>query len=163
VDAEGQVTMFVQRRGEALMGLARLLVAHPQDAEDLVQEALARCLPHWGKVRDDPEGYVRRTMVRIAIDRGRRRRRRPEVLGEPPEQVVPDASDGVEARIALIDALRRLPARQRVAVVLRFYLDLDERSTAAIMGCAVGTVKSLSSRGLSTLRGAASTPPGGDR
>lgn len=157
MDADAQVEAFVHTRGPALMALARLLVRHPQDAEDLVQEALARCLPHWEKVGRDPEGYVRRTMVRLAIDRARRRRRRPESLVDAPERSAPerstpDRTDHVATRIGLVEALRRLPARQRAAVVLRFYLDLDERTAAATMGCAVGTVKSLTSRALTALR-----------
>ncbi|AXO33413.1 putative RNA polymerase ECF-subfamily sigma factor [Micromonospora sp. B006] len=59
---------------------------------------------------------------------------------------------GVEQRDLLRRALDGLPARQRAAVVLRFYEDLSEQDTALVMGCSVGTVKSLSSRGLRTLR-----------
>jgi RNA polymerase sigma factor (sigma-70 family) len=49
-------------------------------------------------------------------------------------------------------ALRRLPERQRTAVVLRYYQDLSEAETAAAMGCSLGTVKSSVSRGLARLR-----------
>jgi RNA polymerase sigma factor (sigma-70 family) len=58
----------------------------------------------------------------------------------------------VARRDALQRALDRLPYRQRAALVLRFYEDLSERQTAHALGCAVGTVKSLVSRGLRTLR-----------
>ena len=54
------------------------------------------------------------------------------------------------------DALRRaldlLPYRQRAALVLRFYEDLSEQQAARALGCAVGTIKSLVSRGLNALR-----------
>jgi RNA polymerase sigma factor (sigma-70 family) len=50
-------------------------------------------------------------------------------------------------------ALQRLRPRQRAAIVLRFYEDLTEAQTADILGCAVGTVKSLVSRGIDQLRG----------
>ena len=49
-------------------------------------------------------------------------------------------------------ALDRLPYRQRAALVLRFYEDLSEKEAARSLGCAVGTIKSLVSRGLHTLR-----------
>lgn len=55
-------------------------------------------------------------------------------------------------RLTLSDALARLPPRRRAAVVLRFYLDQSERQTAEALGCAVGTVKSQTAKGLSTLR-----------
>jgi RNA polymerase sigma factor (sigma-70 family) len=50
------------------------------------------------------------------------------------------------------DALQRLPERQRAAIVLRYYEDLTEARTADVLGCRVGTVKSLVSRGLARLR-----------
>lgn len=52
----------------------------------------------------------------------------------------------------LADALRRLPLRQRTAVVLRYYADYDEAHIAAVLGCAPGTVKSLLSRAKAALR-----------
>jgi RNA polymerase sigma factor (sigma-70 family) len=55
-------------------------------------------------------------------------------------------------RDALWRALAGLPQRQRAALVLRFYEDLSERQIADVLRCPIGTVKSLVSRGLSTLR-----------
>jgi RNA polymerase sigma factor (sigma-70 family) len=55
-------------------------------------------------------------------------------------------------RSAVVAALRGLPARQREAVVLRFYADLSEADAAKAMGVTRGTVKSLTSRGVSALR-----------
>ena len=65
---------FVGARQQALLRSARLLVANAQDAEDLVQEALARCVPVWSRIEGDPEPYVRTVMVRQNISRWRRRR-----------------------------------------------------------------------------------------
>jgi RNA polymerase sigma factor (sigma-70 family) len=48
--------------------------------------------------------------------------------------------------------LRRLPDRQRIALVLRFYEDLPEREIADLLGCRPGTVKSLIHRGLARVR-----------
>jgi RNA polymerase sigma factor (sigma-70 family) len=50
------------------------------------------------------------------------------------------------------DVLRRLPERQRVALVLRFYEDLPEAEIAQVLGCPRGTVKSLIHRGLARVR-----------
>jgi len=57
-------------------------------------------------------------------------------------------------REALREALYGLSERQRAAIVLRFYEDLSEARTAEMLGCRPGTVKSLVSRGMETLRGA---------
>ena len=51
----------------------------------------------------------------------------------------------------MLAALRGLPARQREALVLRFYLELDEPEIATVMGITQGTVKSTTSRALAAL------------
>jgi RNA polymerase sigma factor (sigma-70 family) len=56
--------------------------------------------------------------------------------------------------------VQTLPKRQRAAVVLRYYEDMTEADTAAILGCSVGTVKSQTSRGIATLRARLSADPG---
>lgn len=70
---------------------------------------------------------------------------------------MPEGSRGqfetaADERRVLLDGLRQLPARQRAAVVLRHYEGYSGREVAAIMNCAVGTVKSLTSRDLTRLR-----------
>jgi RNA polymerase sigma factor (sigma-70 family) len=55
-------------------------------------------------------------------------------------------------RLSLLGHLAALPPRRRAAVFLRFYFDLSVEETAEILGCSTGTVKSLTSRGLDTLR-----------
>ena len=64
----------------------------------------------------------------------------------------PAAEVGIEDRSLLWDLVQQLPARQRTAVVLRYYEDLPEAEVAGLMRCSVGTVKSNTSRGLATLR-----------
>lgn len=64
----------------------------------------------------------------------------------------PDGADGRADRARLLEALDTLPPRQRSAVVLRHWLDLSEQECAAELGCSVGTVKSLASRGRAALR-----------
>jgi RNA polymerase sigma factor (sigma-70 family) len=58
----------------------------------------------------------------------------------------------ISERDAMWMALQGLPARQRAAVVLRFYEDLSERETADLLGCSIGAVNQLIARGLATLR-----------
>ena len=131
---------FVVARQAALLRTAFLLTGHAQDAEDLVQTALVKVVPHWRRIADDPEPYVRRVLVRENISRWRRRRWRevtsdalPEVLAESP-----DHDDLLWVRAALAE----LAPRQRAVVVLRYYEDRTEAETADLLGISVGTVKS---------------------
>ncbi|MEY9872095.1 RNA polymerase sigma-70 factor (sigma-E family) [Streptacidiphilus sp. MAP12-33] len=146
---------FVGARWSALLHLARLLTAgDAHRAEDLLQEALVKLWFAWPKVADEyPEAYVRRILVRAAARSARRR-----WWGERPTEVLPDHATGhdtaelVSERARLEAALATLPPRQRAAVVLRYYQDLPEAQVAETMGCPVGTVRSLTSRGVARLR-----------
>jgi RNA polymerase sigma factor (sigma-70 family) len=64
----------------------------------------------------------------------------------------PDPAGEHADRVALLEELSRLPARQRAAIVLRYYADLSDPDIAATLGCRIGTVRSSISRGLATLR-----------
>lgn len=141
---------FVAARYQALLRTARMLVARRDDAEDLVQETLARCVPVWPRISGDPEGYVRTVMVRQNISRWRLRRV-DEVLGASMPEV-PHLSPDVEGQDELRAALSRLAPRQRAVVVLRYVEDRSLREVASMMGCSVGTVKSQGSAGLARLR-----------
>jgi DNA-directed RNA polymerase specialized sigma24 family protein len=72
--------------------------------------------------------------------------------GPPPDAPVPGHADGVTTRAWMWQCLLQLPPRQRVAIVLRYYEDHTEAQTAEAMNCAVGTVKSQVSAGLTKLR-----------
>ncbi|WP_210652074.1 SigE family RNA polymerase sigma factor [Nocardioides sp. SYSU D00065] len=144
---------FVAARYGALLRTSYLLTGHRADAEDLLQTALARCVPVWHRISGDPEPYVRTVLVRENVTRWRRRRWR-ELATDPVdhslERSVEDPS--VADRVVLLQALARLPPRQRAAVVLRHVEGRPEREVAAAMGCSVGTVKSQTHAGLARLR-----------
>jgi RNA polymerase sigma-70 factor (sigma-E family) len=141
---------FARARTSALLRFGHVLTGDPHQAADLVQEALVRTAMAWPRVtsKDDPEGYVRRVMVNHHLSVWRRRRR--EVLvADPTERTyVPVAERDAE----LWTALARLPRRQRAVLVLRYYEDLTEADTAAVLGCSIGTVKSQASKALAKLR-----------
>lgn len=143
---------FLDVRGDALLRTAVLLAADRQSGEDLLQEALERLLRKWHKVGTDPEGYLRRIMYNRAVDGWRRKSRRPEVLGLPPEIAVADHVPGLDLRLTLIRALQQLPPRQRATVVARYWEQLSEAETAVALDCSVSAVKSAASRGLRSLR-----------
>ena len=160
--------LFVAGSLPALLRFGHVLTGNPLDAEDLVQEALAKSLRRWRRVRaDDPGAYVRRVMVNTHLTQWRRwgARVRP---GDAPEVVM---DDGRLRRGEEWDALRRalalLPARQRIVLALRYLEDLPDPVIAELLGCQPGTVRSLASRGLAALRplmaaGMTETVPGGD-
>jgi RNA polymerase sigma factor (sigma-70 family) len=96
--------------------------------------------------------YLRRTIVNLA--RSQFRRRRVERAWLERQQPAEPASlpDGISERDRLQRALMTLRPEQRAAIVLRFYEDLSEADTAQALGVAVGTVKSMVSRGMERLR-----------
>lgn len=133
---------------------ATALMADRERAADVVHESFVRI---FGKTRPlrDPDAfafYLRKTMVRVATSRWRsehrdeRRSAHVAALGPPPVELPVDVDP------ELLSAVRQLPGRQRAVVVLRYWLDWSERDIAEALGCRPGTVKSLSSRALSTLR-----------
>jgi RNA polymerase sigma-70 factor (sigma-E family) len=130
------------------------------DAEDVAQEALARTSVRWSRLEDRPEGWVTRVASNLACDGSRGRRRPALPLNGPVGIVDPHLGE----RGDLVAALRRLPRRQRQAVVLRYLGDLSEAQTALEMGCSIGAVKSHGARGLTSLRRhlSESTGAGGD-
>ena len=145
---------YVVASGPRLKRFAYLLTGDLGTAEDLLQTAYAKALPHWSRLRayDDPDAYLRRVMVNARTSTWRRLRGREVLTQDVPDVAVDDATAAHADADGLRRALAALPARQRAAVVLRFYCDLSEAQTAAALGVSVGTVKSLTSRGLSRLR-----------
>ena len=141
---------FVAARRQALLRTAYLLTGSHDDAEDLVQVALVKAVPHWGKIADHPEPYVRTVLARESVSRWRRRRWRELTTDELPDRQGP--GDDPVGRLALREALARLAPRQRAVIVLRYFDDLTERQTAEALGIGVGTVKSQTRDALARLR-----------
>jgi RNA polymerase sigma-70 factor (sigma-E family) len=139
---------FVVARRDALLRTAYLLTGNHHDAEDLVQSALIKVVPKWGRIQDRPEGYVRQVLARESVNRWRRRRWREVTTDAVPETTHYDSTD----HIALLEDLRRLSPRQRAVLVLRYFDDLTEADTAAALGISVGTVKSQVRDALTRLR-----------
>ena len=145
---------YVVARSPALLRTAYLLSGSRADAEDLLQTALAKTYLAWGRIRDREavDGYVRRVMVNTQTSWWRRRRVDEHSTDRVPERPGRDVTADLDLHDALWTALSGLPKRQRAMVVLRYYEDLSEAETAAVMGVSVGTVKSTTSRALLKLR-----------
>ncbi|WP_030615541.1 SigE family RNA polymerase sigma factor [Streptomyces sclerotialus] len=148
---------YVRDRGPALLRAARSLSANPNDAEDLLQTALAKTFVAWERIEDHRalDGYVRRALVNTRTSQWRKRKIEEYACDELPEPGPVPASDPAERQVlrdAMWRAVLRLPDRQRAVVVLRYYEDLSEAQTAEVMDVSVGTVKSAVSRALAKLR-----------
>ena len=145
---------YVASRGSALLRAAMLIAGDRAEAEDLLQSALAKTYLAWDRINDRTavDGYVRRAMVNTQISWWRRRKLEIYPTDDIPDQPVDDHTLRSELHDALDRALGRLPHRQRVAVMLRYYEDMSEAEIADLLGISVGTVKSTVSRAMAKLR-----------
>ncbi|KAA1418350.1 SigE family RNA polymerase sigma factor [Mumia zhuanghuii] len=143
---------FARDAWPRLYRTAYLLLADHGHAEDLVQTALAKVYLHWGRIRDADatHAYARTVVVNTANSWFRRRGWNAEtVVDAVPEHPL----EPVDTDTSLtLEALRRLPDRQRAVVVLRFYEDLSVEQTADALNISTGTVKSQTSHALAKLR-----------
>jgi len=155
VTIDDPLARVFQMNGPALVGLARLLLDDPGQAEEVVQEAFIRTYAAWRRVRDkdDPLPYVRRTVVNLA--RGGLRRRRIErtprferVIHAPSAESAA-ASNARDREVAA--AVHALPRRQRECVVLRFYGDCAVADIAAALRISDGSVKQHLHRAMAAL------------
>ncbi|WP_200215320.1 SigE family RNA polymerase sigma factor [Micromonospora coerulea] len=151
---EEEFREFVAARSGALLRTAYLLAGDWATAEDLLQTALTKTYLAWKRLGgiEAIEPYARRVLVNTSTSWWRRRWH-----GERPTDVLPERAgvDEIEQQLdrdALWRHLSALPARQRAVLVLRFYEDMSEAQTAALLEISPGTVKSQTSRALNTLR-----------
>lgn len=146
--------VFAAHHAEALR-LAYLLTGDRHRAEDIVSEAFVKVFRRWGAVGiEQPRAYIRRAVVNESNSRFRRLalERREAAKQSADDRGVRTADEQLADQDLVFAALRRLPERQRTALVLRFYQDLSERDIAEAMDVSQGTVKSSISRGLDRLR-----------
>jgi len=149
-----ELERFLAERADQLMRTAVLLTGSREAGQDLLQTALERIIRHWRRLDGDPEAYLRRMLYNLAADGFRRQGRlqRKLVLLRPVTQPPADPTAEVDLRDALVRLLLRLPPRQRAVLVLRYWEQLTEAETAAVLGWPEGTVKSTAARGLRRLR-----------
>jgi RNA polymerase sigma-70 factor (sigma-E family) len=153
VAGELQFREFFAAEFGRLRGLGYLLTGDWAQAEELAQDALVRTWWAWSRVRrhERPAAYARKVLVnrhrsllrRTVLETRHARGSRTE------EGYQPDLG---EDGLVLWAAVRRLPARQRAALVLRYHEDLPEAEVARLLRLPLGTVKSLTHRGLARLR-----------
>jgi RNA polymerase sigma-70 factor (sigma-E family) len=156
--SQREFTEFYRSGRDACLRAVLAVVGERALAEDLVAEAFTRAWASWSTVRRHPapRAWVVRTALNTRVSWWRRRRREVGVAAVPDDDTVDDVAaghGGPELDPALLAVLRGLPRRQREVVVLRVFLDLDTRTTAAAMGIAEGTVSAHLSRAVTTVRG----------
>lgn len=151
-DLDEEFRAFMHARWPAMIRLAYALTGDRGHAEEVAQTAFAKAYMAWPRVirAGNPDAYVRQIVVNEDRNRFRKRRVREFSTDSPPDTPVPGTD--LDSRTTLIDALKVLGPRQRAVVVLRYWLDLTETETAAMLNCSVGTVRSQASRALATLR-----------
>jgi RNA polymerase sigma-70 factor (sigma-E family) len=150
-----RVTALYQSHAIDLVRLAVFMVGDQPTAEDVVQDAFLGLYRRWPALADQDKalGYVRASVLNGCrmVHRGRSRRNRVTLAAPAAVESAESTALLSEASHEVLLALRRLPDRQREAVVLRYYLDLSEAQAAETMQVSKGTVKSATSRGLATL------------
>jgi RNA polymerase sigma-70 factor, ECF subfamily len=140
-----------RRRYRHLLRVATAIVGGEAGAHDAVQDGFAQALLEQESFRGEGplEAWVWRIVVNASLAAHRRGAARHEVA-EAVEAASANgrASDesGVRAWVAA------LPERQRLAVYLRYYADLDYRTVAAVLGVEVGTVSATLSSAHEALR-----------
>jgi RNA polymerase sigma-70 factor (ECF subfamily) len=134
---------------ERVLSVAWRLLGNREDARDAAQETYVRVYSHLGRFRagEDLVGWIYRIAVNVCRDAARRRRRSPilALTVEVPEPSVgacaEDALLAAERRSSVLEALGRLPEKERAALVLRDLEGLTSAEAARILGCRPGTVR----------------------
>lgn len=145
---------FVRTTARGMHRTALLLTGGDHHlAEDLTQATYTKVFLAWGRVAavDDPVAYTRRVLTRTYLSHRRLRR-----SGERPTDVLPEpqapGADDRSARLDLVAALGQLAPRDRVVVVLRYWLDLSVAETATSLGIGEAAVRQRARRALTRLR-----------
>ena len=152
---EDEFVAYYAAKGDILRRTAFVLCGDWHLAEDLTQITFTKLYRVWQRIErhDVLDQYARRVLLRAFLDQRRRPWRR-EV--PTPSSIELDRAQwedgGPEDRHVLSAGLLRLPKRRRAALVLRFWADLSVEQVAEILDCPIGTVKSLTARGLAELR-----------
>lgn len=154
VERETAVTALFDQHYTGLIRMAVLLGAGV-DAEDVVAEAFCELYKRWPRLRDPlaAPSYLRSVVCNLT----RMRLRHLQVVRRHPDQSMTSIGSAEQEVVLredqreVIAALQSLPDRQRQALVLRYWLDLNEAEVAASMGISRGAVKAHTSRGMATL------------
>ncbi|MFC4499881.1 MULTISPECIES: SigE family RNA polymerase sigma factor [Streptomyces] len=153
VRADEYAEFAAARAGHLYRSACLLTAGDTHLAEDLVQETLGRVYVRWGRVSraDNPAAYAQTVLTRTFLAHQRRRSSRERVV-----EAFPDVPDGggtdTPLRLTLLQALGRLPAKDRAVVVLRYWEDRSVEETAGAMNASSAAVRTRCTRALGRLR-----------
>ena len=162
-DWEPTLELMLEHRYRALKAYAVILCGDPNEADDLVQDAIISTFSSLRRFESPQmaEGYVRRAIASRFIDGRRRAKTRRDalpVLAQDETDSGADVSTTVQQRTDMARALQTLPPRERACVVLRHLDHLSTRETARALGLSEGTVKRYLADGVGRLAPLLSTP-----
>jgi RNA polymerase sigma-70 factor (sigma-E family) len=151
ITADDEFAEFAHAHAERLRATAYMLCRDWHLAQDLTQTALTRLFLGWRRAgqADNPLAYAQKILLRAYLDHRRLRsstETTPVVMHEPTYRSDP------ELRLTMIDALGRLPVRDRAIVVLRYFEDYSVEQVADVLEIPVSVVKSQTRRSLAKLR-----------
>jgi len=151
--ADRHVTALYEAHALSLARLALLMLGDRDAAQDVVQDAFLGLFRRWDKLAspDAAPAYLRASVLNGCRTLLRRRARPDPRAAEESLESAETALLHTEEQRAMLTAVRRLPARQREALVLRYYLDMTEDQAARAMGVSRGTVKSATSRAVAAV------------
>jgi len=158
-EGRGLETLVALHQGPALR-LAYSITGSRAAAEDVVADAFVSVYEH--RDRLDPDRPFRPWFTRVVANRAlsvaRRSTRMSRILALlslRPSRMPPDPEEQVERNEVhrqIVEAVRALPPNERVAIVLRYFEDMDERGMAEVLGWPAGTVKTRLHRARARLR-----------
>lgn len=147
---------FAQARTSHLLRAAWLLCGDRHQAEDLVQETLAKVYVRWhrrlGGPIENPAAYAQTTLVRTFLSAKRRRSSGERPYADVPDAVLPDGSAETDLQLHLAEALAGLAPADRAVLVLRYLEDRSVVEVAGLLGVSQGAVRNRSMRALDRLR-----------
>ena len=147
---------FAHARAPHLLRSAWLLCGDAHQAEDLVQETLAKVYVRWhrrlaGSI-DNPAAYAQTTLMRTFLSARRRRWSGELPFAEPPDGVHSDQAAETDLQLMVADALSGLASTDRAVLVMRYLEDRSVSEVAGQLGVSEGAVRNRSMRALDRLR-----------
>lgn len=149
-----EFTLWLRENQKAFLRAAKVICFDTQNAEDVLQEALADVFKRWSKIRvhENPEAYLMRVMVSKHADMRRkwlRRQQEKETSWDLAENIrdLVDQTDDVTQRLLVQAALKSLSAAQRAVLVLIYEHGMVLREVADVLQIPMGTAASHLARG----------------